>query len=154
MIYIAFPLPPKKDRARAQWHKPNMDKPNLMCPRWPALLPKLQSLDHLLSSITWRERFAATCLSHRSMDERNSILKWGADHLGGLRWQVISSFCRAVSSASVSVSLLTTMFCSHVFYFCIKLIATLATLATHLNSQSYDCFRFGRPWLNSNHFYY
>ena len=30
------------------------------------------------------------------MDDRNRILKWNADHLRGLRWQVITSFCKEV----------------------------------------------------------
>ena len=44
--------------------------------------------------MTWRERFVATCLTHHSMADRNAILQWSGDRLGGLRWQVISSFCR------------------------------------------------------------
>ena len=45
--------------------------------RWSDLLPQLQSLDILLSAITWRERFVALCLSDRSMEDRNKVLKWG-----------------------------------------------------------------------------
>ena len=60
-------------------------------------MPKLLSLDQLLSNVAWRERFVALCLNDRPMHERNAILQWKADHLGGLRWQVISGFCREVS---------------------------------------------------------
>ena len=65
--------------------------------RWSDLLPQLQSLDILLSAITWRERFVALCLSDRSMEDRNKVLKWGGESLTGLRWQVVSAFCREVS---------------------------------------------------------
>ena len=78
---------------------------NIPSLRWATLLPKLQSLDQLLSNVTWRERFVAVCLSDKTLEERNRILKWNADHLRGLRWQVISSFCREVSCCAFCVCL-------------------------------------------------
>ena len=67
---------------------------NTCVPRWSALLPQLQSLDIMLSSITWRERFVALCFSECTMQDRNKVLKWSGESLTGLRWQVVSAFCR------------------------------------------------------------
>ena len=64
--------------------------------RWGQLLPQLQSLDTLLSTVTWRERFVAVCFRDRSQQERDKVMHWSADGLAGLRWQVISSFCKEV----------------------------------------------------------
>ena len=53
----------------------------------------LQSCDMLLSNITWRERFIATCMRGCTDNEKNIIKGWSGPHLGGLRWEVISGFC-------------------------------------------------------------
>lgn len=63
--------------------------------RWESLLPRLHSLDALLGNIDWRERFVAVCLASRPMEERNAVLNFAGDTLSGLRWEVISNFCKA-----------------------------------------------------------
>ncbi|CAK9019101.1 Uncharacterized protein SCF082_LOCUS14379 [Durusdinium trenchii] len=63
---------------------------------WESLLPRLHSLDALLGNIDWRERFVAVCLASRPMEERNAVLNFAGDTLSGLRWEVISNFCKAV----------------------------------------------------------
>ncbi|CAJ1423275.1 unnamed protein product, partial [Effrenium voratum] len=63
--------------------------------KWAALLPRLQALDHLLNSVTWRERFVSVCMGDQHPD-RDLILQWSGDKLGGLRWEVIANFCRDV----------------------------------------------------------
>lgn len=55
------------------------------------MLPELQALDTLLSSITWRERFIVTCVGNHPL--RSFVQHWSADNLHGLRWQVVSGFC-------------------------------------------------------------
>ena len=57
------------------------------------------------------------------MDDRNSILKWTAEGLGGLRWQVISSFCREVTEPHPAMS------CCHVMYMYTELISHFAGLS-------------------------
>lgn len=64
--------------------------------RWSTLLPKLQSLDTLLSTITWRQRLVAQCFNSHlcTAEERDMIMHWSGEGLGGLRWEVITDFCR------------------------------------------------------------
>lgn len=62
--------------------------------RWDTLLPKIQSLGLLLSLPTWRERFSATCMEHKDVNEKNLIEKWSGDRLQGLRWEAVSNFCQ------------------------------------------------------------
>ena len=64
--------------------------------RWKPLLPLLQGLDTLLSSVTWRERFVATCLEKHP--DKDIVEFWSEDHLRGLRWQAVANFCQAVPS--------------------------------------------------------
>ena len=74
-----------------------------------------QSLDMLLGNYDWRERFVAVCLGDRCEAERNAVLKWSGDSLGGLRWEVISSFCKEapLSARPVQQSLITTLITDH-----------------------------------------
>lgn len=64
--------------------------------RWELLLPKLQSLDHLINHVDWRERLVATCLKDKTQEERNRVLVWCGAGLGGLRWEAVSGFCKHV----------------------------------------------------------
>lgn len=63
--------------------------------RWKPLLPLLQALDTLLSTVTWRERFVSTCLSDHP--QKDLVEFWAENHLRGLRWQAVSDFCQAVA---------------------------------------------------------
>ena len=67
-------------------------------PFWDTLLIKLQSLECLLSQVTWRERFVATCMQHASLEDKNTILQWSSEKLAGLRWQVICKFTKDAAS--------------------------------------------------------
>ena len=58
-------------------------------------MPSLTSLDTLLSSVTWRERFVALCV--RDHPQRDLVEHWAEDQLKGLRWQVVSNFCMAAT---------------------------------------------------------
>ena len=41
-------------------------------------------------------------MNDRTMKERNLILLWAGDHLGGLRWEAISNFCRMATCQPAS----------------------------------------------------
>lgn len=58
-------------------------------------MPSLTSLDTLLSSVTWRERFVALCVRDHPL--RDLVEHWAEDQLKGLRWQVVSRFCVAAT---------------------------------------------------------
>lgn len=62
--------------------------------RWKPLHPKLQALDRLLGSLTWRERYVSTCLEKH--EDRALIEKWSGDRLRSLRWQVVTNVCKSV----------------------------------------------------------
>lgn len=73
-------------------------------------MPKLQSLDILLYQITWRERFVAVCMQDCTLEQRKLVLGFSASHLGGLRWQVITEFCQAVSQLISQICLASSIF--------------------------------------------
>lgn len=73
-------------------------------PRWSSLLTRLQSLDHLMNRIDWRERFVGLCLKDHTRDQRNRVLSWCGAGLGGLRWEAISGFCKTVPHLNNSTS--------------------------------------------------
>ena len=49
-----------------------------------------------MNHIDWRERYVGLCVKDHKMDDRNRVLSWCGAGLGGLRWEAISGFCKAV----------------------------------------------------------
>ncbi|CAL1139397.1 unnamed protein product [Cladocopium goreaui] len=64
-------------------------------PQWKPLQPRLQALDKLLATVTWRERYVATCLGQDP--DRLLVENWAGDRLRSLRWQVVTNFCKDVA---------------------------------------------------------
>ena len=63
------------------------------------MLPMLLALDTLLSTVTWRERFVATCFD-KDDPHKSWVELWAEDRLTGLRWQVVSNFCTKATKLS------------------------------------------------------
>lgn len=63
------------------------------------MLPLLLALDTLLSTVTWRERFVATCFD-KDDPHKSWVELWAEDRLTGLRWQVVSNFCTKATKLS------------------------------------------------------
>ena len=64
-------------------------------PRWQGMLPKLQALDKLLNSVTWKERFAARCFPDEAAREK--LKHWPGVTLKSLRWEAVADFCCAAT---------------------------------------------------------
>lgn len=66
--------------------------------RWKPLLAGLRCLEKLLKRRQLRERFAAVCVEPIGGEAGHHLLFISfSPKLGGLRWQVVTEFCRAVA---------------------------------------------------------
>ena len=64
----------------------------------------LRCLEKLLKRKQFRERFAAVCVEPQGAADGHHLAFASFSHkLGGLRWQVVTEFCRAAASLYFSV---------------------------------------------------